>query len=148
LSVAMETQELFPFLLFSNTKYFVLLSTDLTHLVLYVKYPILLFDFDQIWSYSTDFRKGPQYLIWQNPSSGAALILSADGWTDTHDEAKWRLSLFIRTRLKFWVAQDMSRFSLYLHYKTHAREGVKHSAELELPKLTFKTFPVCYWTHV
>jgi len=37
--------------------YFFLLSTIQTYIVLYVKLPTFLSDFDQIWSFSTDFRK-------------------------------------------------------------------------------------------
>jgi hypothetical protein len=57
LSVAMEMQEELRLSLLSTAKYFGLLLTTYTSLRLHVKCPIFLFDFKQIWSFSTDFLK-------------------------------------------------------------------------------------------
>ena len=61
---------------------------------MYFKCPILLTDFNQIWSFSTYFRKFHE----NAPSVGAALI-HAERQTDRHDEANRRYSLPTRQHL-------------------------------------------------
>jgi hypothetical protein len=52
-----------PFALCQAAEHFVLLSTVWTCLGLHVKCPIFLCDFNQIWSFLTEFSKSPQYKI-------------------------------------------------------------------------------------
>jgi hypothetical protein len=63
------------FLLHCNlaTKYFVLLWTTWTYFRRYSKHPILVFDFKQIWSFSTDFLRSLQYKISRKCAVGSPL---------------------------------------------------------------------------
>ena len=72
-----------------------------TCLSLHVKCPIWSSDFNQIYSFSTRFRRSSQYKIsrksvqWEPP-----WYKRTHGVTDRHDEAKKSFSLFIPARLK------------------------------------------------
>jgi len=58
----MDTQHLVPPVLFPNHKKFRTAINNIDILrSFYVKCPTILSDFKQIWSFSADFRKIPQY---------------------------------------------------------------------------------------
>jgi hypothetical protein len=50
---------------------FYVASNNQTYLCLHVKCSIYLFDFNQIWTFSTDFTKVPNIKFKVNPSSGS-----------------------------------------------------------------------------
>jgi hypothetical protein len=78
---------------------------------------ILLPDFNQIWSLSTDFRKRPRPV-------GTALIYADRGTerrTDRHDEANRSFSLFIRTRLKRNIRLTHKSKQLWVYHWTVLR---------------------------
>jgi hypothetical protein len=65
-----------------------------------VKCPILLSNFKHIWSFSTQFRKSPQYQISNSTSRNGADAYGRKEQTDKNDEANKRFSLVMRMRLK------------------------------------------------
>ena len=62
-SVVMEMQQLVPFALLTSYKSFALPSTIQTYLVLHATCTIFLSDFNQMWSFSINFRKSLQCQI-------------------------------------------------------------------------------------
>ena len=76
------------------------MSTIQISLGSHVRCPIILSDFNQIWGFTTDFRKKNTTSNFTNsPPSGshADIIGTTDRQTDRQDEANRRFSLFTRT---------------------------------------------------
>jgi hypothetical protein len=59
----MEMQEWVPLVLLLSNKVFCTAATIQMYLGLHVKCPVLLSDFNQLWSFMTDFCKSHQYHI-------------------------------------------------------------------------------------
>jgi hypothetical protein len=93
-----KTQELGPLHCCRATKYFVLLTKIQTYSGLHARCPILLSDFNQIWSLSKDFRRSRQYEIsrkfvrWEPHWN-----IRNDRQTDGHDEANSRFAIYATT---------------------------------------------------
>ena len=59
-----------------------------------VNYPLFVSEFDEIWIFSTDFRKNIQISIFMKLCAVGTEMLHADIRTDGHDEANRRFSQF------------------------------------------------------
>ena len=69
-----------------------------TYSGLHVNCPIVLSDFNRIWSFSADFRGSAQYQI-PRKSIMCSRTDTADRHAERRDDAHRRFSLFMRTRL-------------------------------------------------
>jgi hypothetical protein len=92
-------------------------STLQKYLGFHVKCPEFLLDFNQIRSFSTDFRKSPQTSTVTQIRPIRAALLHANTRTDRHDEAIGRFSLFMVTRLKRKsVRKEVHKAYTYNHH--------------------------------
>ena len=81
---------------------------------LHVKYPLFLFDFNETWTLSTEFRKILKYQtsrksVQSEPSCYMKTDERTDEHADRHDEANSRFSQNLRTRLKISISIQVFR---------------------------------------
>ena len=85
---------------------------------LHVKYPLFLYDFNDTWIFSTDFRKNPQISNFMKIRPLGAELFHADGRTDT-------TKLLIVAFRNFGYAPKKIHFNVVQRFS-----NVKHDAKL------------------
>ena len=69
------------------------------YLGLHLKCPIFLYDFNQIWNFSTDLYENPQCYIRRKPLKSERELMGAERKTDMKKGTR-RFLVSVRTRLK------------------------------------------------
>jgi hypothetical protein len=66
-----------------------------TYIGLYLKYPLFLSNFIEMWNFATDVHKTPEYQIsWKSVTWKQSCSMRTDGRTDRYDEADCRYLQF------------------------------------------------------